>query len=197
MPRGIPKKKNPEMYKDATPPPTTAAPNTEPVRPQIKQMTGFKSAEEMAASLPTDTMTSAPEERPRKYTRKPKQEEAPRDPLLDDPRYKKAIASMQGFGGPKIVKGGFSAVALATSEPAIALNGEEGEQLDDFFYVLGKRYQALDPSGHWFTMLLYFLSMLGTFIFTRVMSSKGNSLQKQLAQWFGGKDEDEKEEESK
>jgi hypothetical protein len=160
----------------------------EPVRPEVKRMSGHESEAEMAAGLPDNTMTAAPEAI--KRTRRTKAEmetlrsQGAADPNLSDKRYVSAIAKMNAFGGPKLVKGTFAAVGLATGDKNIPLNQEESDDLEDYFYVLSKKYNVLDPTRHWVTMAVFFFGMLGSFILTRVLGSKSNSLAKQIAGWF-------------
>jgi hypothetical protein len=179
-----------------------AGPAPDAVRTQVKTMTGFGSEAEMAASLPENTITGGegPELTP---TGRIKRKLGPRastiaargvqeDPLLQDRRYVRAVGKATFFGAPKAVKGAFSVAATIAEQPAIALDEEETEDVDDFFYALSKRRTLGDPFATWYGSLLYFLAMLGTLIGTRFANAKGQNFQKSLAKMFGyGKDEDE------
>jgi hypothetical protein len=179
------------------------APSLDTVREQVKQMSGHQTEEEMAATLPVNTMTleetgTAPVARRKRRTK----EEMARargelpasspDPNMSDPKYVKALKDMQAFGGASIIKGGFDVAAIATHDPAMKLQEPEEERLDGYFYVMSKKYNVLDPTNHWFTMALYFFGLLGSFIFTRVAHKKGNEMIDSLTRWFSGKEEEEK-----
>jgi len=180
-----------------------SAPSPDTVREQVKQMSGHQTEEEMAASLPINTMAlDATETAPVARRKRRTKEEMARargelpagspDPLMADPVYRKAIQDMQGFGGASLVKGGFDVAALAiTHDPAMKLQETEEERLDGYFYVMSKKYNVLDPSNHWFTMALYFFGLLGSFIFTRVAHKKGNEMIDSLTRWFSGEKEKE------
>src|SRR5574337_552615 len=189
MPRGIPGS-GPTARKK-TEPASTPVVNNAPVREQIKQMSGHANAEEMAESLPDNTMVAPIEETPRKKRRTRAEIEAAEgmDPRLTDPHYRKAVAGMSGFGVPKIIKGGFDLTATVSQDVKWKLDDGEKETLDDFFYALGVRYGSLDPMKHWVTTALYFFGMLGTFIMSRAMQSKTNSWIKSFTGWFSGEEE--------
>jgi hypothetical protein len=189
----------PRPRKDAVSNPAPA-PSPDAVREQVKQMSGHQSEEEMAASLPENTMLPGMEEtvQPRRKRRTKAEMDAARgvpaqgaDPNMTDPKYVKALKDMQAFGGSSIVKGGFDVAALAMRDPAIKLQEPEEDRLDGYFYVMSKKYNVLDPTAHWFTMALYFFGLLGSFIFTRLAHKKGNEMIDQLTRWFGGKEESE------
>jgi hypothetical protein len=178
-------------------------PSPDAVRVQVKQMSGHQTEEEMAESLPVNTMALESEETAPVARRKRRTKEemarargevpAGLDPNFSDPKYVKALKDMQAFGGSSIVKGGFDVAALAMRDPAIKLQEPEEDRLDGYFYVMSKKYNVLDPTAHWFTMALYFFGLLGSFVFTRLAHKKGNEMIDQLTRWFGGKDEEAKE----
>lgn len=199
MPRGYSKKK------DAIESPHPA-PSPETVRTQIKMMSGHASEEEMAASLPDNTMTTPALEEPAR-TRRPRRtkeemaaaraaQAGEADPNMSDPKYVKYLAEMRGFGGASLVKGGFNVAAIAAKDESIRLQDEEEAKLDGYFYVMSKKYNVLDPTNHWFTMALYFFGLLGSFIFARVAKAKGDSIVKQFTHWFGGEKEEEEPKDS-
>lgn len=179
--------------------PTADQQATDAVREPIKQMSGFATAEEMEASLPANTMTPPQgEEKPRRGRRTKAEIEAARggqvpiaDPLLNDPEYKKAIADMQAFGGSGMVNGGFSLAAKISHDDTMALSSEEKKRFDGFFYVMSKKYTALDPSGHWFTMLMYFAALLVSSIGTRFVAKKSDVINRKLGEFFGFNFDDE------
>ena len=188
----------PRLKKDA--PPAGGA-VTEPVREQIKKMSGSQSEQEMADALPTDTMQAplpgmedlTSTGRPRRPRGPNKPRGAPMeevDPLMLDPRYKKAIERMRSAGISKTVKGGFAGAAVMTKDPDWKLDEEEGEEVDDFSYVVSKKYPLMDPSRHWISMILYFVALIGTLIFKRAAKMKAESWMKKLSEWFGGEEEE-------
>src|SRR5580698_5792558 len=92
-------------------PPEGGSVQSEPVREAVKQMTGFQSEDEMAASLPENTMTPEPGEdaapvRVRRPRRTKEEILAARggapavedDPLMMDPRYKREVEAMRSMG---------------------------------------------------------------------------------------------------
>ncbi len=191
----------PRLKKDAPPAGGSVQVANEPVREQIKKMSGSQSEEEMAAALPTDTMQSAlpgmedltPTGRLRRPRgpRKPKPiEEMEVDPLMQDPRYKKAVERMRSAGLSKTVKGGFQGAAVMTKDDDWKLDSEEEGEVDDFSYVVSKKWPIMDPTYHWISMILYFVSLIGTLIFKRAAKMKAESWMKKLSDWFGSGEEE-------
>ena len=176
------------------------------IREPIKQMTGYESAEAMADALPTNTMQppegAAPGE-PSKRKRRTKAEmEAARgkvaysepslDPLMDDPRYREAIEEMRTAGLSTTVKTGFDGAALVTKDDDWKLEKDEFRKVDNFSYVLSKKYPILDPSNHWITMALYFFALLGSLIFKRMAKMNAESWSEKIKEFFGFAEEPEK-----
>lgn len=159
------------------------------VREQVKKLAGFESREALREVVPDSTAhveTSTDE--PRK--RKPRTPAAPpTDPLMLDPKYAKAVAGMTAFGGARVIKGGFQAAALVTEKPDVALNSQEQEQWDDFFYVVGKK-SNFDPTRPWY-LILFSLVLLGEHVLTRLWKYNSESLSSQLAELFGFGDKKE------
>lgn len=163
------------------------------INPQVMKMTGHQSEEEMAASLPTDTIAAQPEEdRPKRKRRSKEEIAASRgevnptaDPLLADPRYMKAISHASAFGAGKSIKGGFKIAGKIAHKPEIALDREEEEEVDLFFYAMSKRRALADPFATWWGSLLYFTVMMATLIGSRFAMMQGDHFQKQLAKAFG------------
>lgn len=199
MPKGRPRSKFPEDYageQTAAPAPRQAgAEINTPVRPQIKQMTGHMSEEEMAESLPTNTML-VEEDRP-KRTRRAKPQEPAIDPLMADKRYAEAVSNMRGLGAPRVVKGAFNIIGTALENDKFPLNSDEEREVDDYFYVMGKKYSILDPSSSPVWMALYFLGMIITFGLSRFVDFKSDEIKDQIGRWFGKpeKQEEKKDEE--
>jgi hypothetical protein len=175
------------------------------IREPIKQMTGHANEEEMAASLPENTMTATPEEdRPRRKRRSKEEMAAARgesapapmadgDPLLNDPLYQKYMKDFQAFGGGGAVKGAFNIGAPVFK--ASPLDEKEEKKVDGFFYCASKRFNFGDPFKNWFTASILFVGMLSSFIVSRVVEVKGNEIQEHFARLFGMKKEEEEEKE--
>lgn len=166
------------------------AAETGSVNPQVMRMTGHGSEEEMASSLPTNTMELAADETPKRKRRSKAEmaagKETPSvDPLLDDRRYQAAIAKASAFGTAKGIKSGFRIAGKIANDESLSLDGEEEKDLDDFFYALSKRRALADPFATWYGTLLYFFVMMATLIGSRFATVKGASFQKSLAEMFG------------
>lgn len=187
------------------PPPGGAIQDAAPkINPQVQQMTGHASEDEMVSSLPSDTNTednASPDKqarRRRKVKTPPPVAPTPEQQLANDPRYQRAIAKATFLGAPKGVKGAFSLAAKIADKPTIALDHNEQEDVDDYFYALSKRRAMFDPFATWWSSLLYFAVMLATLIGTRFAQAQGEQLQKKLAEFFGyGKKGEEVAEEGK
>lgn len=172
-------------------PPAEGASNgtSAPVRVQIKQMTGHANEEEMAASLPTNTMET-PVDAPKRAYRKKTEAAVDRDPNMDDPVFVESLKKLQGYGVPRLVKGAFAVAEKAMDKDDIRLNRTEEGEVDAYFYVLSKKYGGLDPSKHWLSMLFYFTGMIGSFIVSRVMENS-ESFQMTMGKFFNKEEEPE------
>jgi len=111
------------------------------------------------------------------------------DPLMMDPRYKKAVEKMRTAGLSNTVKSGFDTVAVLTEDEAWELEEEEVSDVDDFSYVVSKKFPLLDPTRHWLGMAVYFLALLGTLCFKRLAKSKTSNMMKWLHDMFMGEEE--------
>jgi hypothetical protein len=192
----------------ANAPPLTGAISTDPVRPQIKQMTGFETAEEMRAALPENTSLGSPPmdgytPAPKRSRRSKEEMAAARaaagldvdDPNMLDPRYKKAVENMRSGGLTTAVQAGFKTYAVVSKEPSWELQPDEDQKVDDFSYVLSKKYGVLDPTKHWIGMAFYFVALMGTLIFKRAAKLNAESWMKKLHGFFSStEDETEKPE---
>lgn len=165
----------------------------EPVREQVKTMSGFNSEEEMLSSLPESTITALPtDEAPRRRRRTKAEMEALRagegsapDPLLSDRRYQRAVGKGTFYGAPRIVKSGFSLAATIAKQDKIRLDDAETEDVEDFFYAVSKRHPFGDPFATWYGCLFLFLALMGALVGKRFAEAKGESFQKSLAKFFG------------
>lgn len=176
----------------------------EEVRPQIHQMTGHGSEEEMAESLPENTMQPVVDDKPKRKRRSKEEMAASRgessapmgstdDPLMADARYRKCVEKMRGKTLTTTVEKGFEVAAAATKDRDWLLEKDEVEEVDDVSYVLAKRYPVLDPTNHWLSMAVYSLAILGGLIFKRAgKAAVGGWLQKLMASLGGEPDEDDK-----
>lgn len=137
----------------------------EPVREPIKTALGAGGTDEdFAASLPDSTVNESPTGEvipPEKKVRKPREPKTidSDDPMMKDPEYKRCIGKMNGLGGSKIIKVGFK----ATGKPLD--NDEEGD-VNDLFYVIGKRAK-IDPGSNWWILGIYAFFLLCRLIVIR------------------------------
>ena len=182
-------------------PPPGGAVQPDAIREPIKQMTGFATEQEMQAALPDNTMTAPDaEEKPRKPRRSKAEMEAqrareggsqtPDDPNMLDPRYKKAVEKMRSAGISTTVKSGFKTAAVVTGDQVWDLEKDEADDVDDFSYVVSKKYPIMDPTRHWLSMAIYFLALLGTLIFKRAAKANVASWMKTLTDWFSSEPEE-------
>lgn len=178
-----------------------AAQPSNAVREPIKQMTGFESEAKMAESLPLNTMQADDGklgfgEAPRRKRRTKAEMDALRsgqqpdiDPNMADPRYRKAVEKMRSAGISTTVKAGFETAAVATHDDAWKLAPAEVEDVEDFSYVVSKKYAILDPTQHWISMAIYFLALLGTLIFKRAAKQGAETWLKKITSWFTPEEE--------
>jgi hypothetical protein len=178
MPKGYPNKK--------TPPPDGGSVQTEsPISASVSRMSGFSSEQEMKDSLPDSTLTSEPDEKPRRKRRTKEEILAAKggagniaidaDPNMSDPVYRKAVEKMRSAGISTTVKSGFKTAAIATNDANWELDDEEIDDIDGFSYVMSKKFPLMDPTRHWISMLLYFVALMGTMIFKRAVLSGEDS----------------------
>lgn len=132
------------------------------VREQIIKMAGAGSDEDWANSLPDSTLSSpeitvpAEERTKRKYTKRVKPVEIPKEV---DPRIKRFNERANSLGGAGLVKGAFKASGNA-------LNQEEEDEMNDFFYAFSQKAN-FDITQSWFLMGLYLVFMLIRFYIVR------------------------------
>jgi hypothetical protein len=148
----------------ATPPEGGTNGGGTPVRPQVKQMSGFKSAAELEAALPESTATTSVGEPPKR--RSPKVT-APPDPFANDVRYQRGIANMAGFGIPRLVRTGFDVAAIAASDEDIRLSDSEVLSVEDHLYVMSKHMNIKMSLG---MMWLLFVALLGELVIKRLIT---------------------------
>jgi len=145
----------------------TTSPAVNPVREQVKQMSGFANLEELKAAVPEST--ALPTEK--KERKKRAVAEVSDDPNMSDPKYKEAIGNMTAFGGKKVVSAGFSTAATILKDDKFKLDAEENKVWDEYFYVVSKR-SNFDPSSPWF-LAVYFVVMLLTQLGARLWERSG------------------------
>lgn len=87
---------------------------------------------------------------------------------MSDPRYKSAVTNMSGLGGARLVKVAFNVTGKG-------LDGDEEVEVDDLFYVIGKR-SKLDPGASWFVLGLYAIFLLARLVVVR--TDAGEQLKK-------------------
>ena len=150
-----------------------------PVRQQVRDLSGFGSREELAASLPESTATPGTAAAPEKV-RKPR---TPKTDATDDPRYNKAVANMTSFGGGRAVKTAFKTAATVMDKKEIALDATEEEMWDDYFYVVGKK-SNFDPTRPWYLVFYAFILLLEQ-VTVRIWKMNEKSFVNHIAKMFG------------
>jgi hypothetical protein len=150
----------------------------------IEKMTGHESQEEMLASLPSSTVGVTGTDKARgpngRLLKADGTERAPRgsrstrstqqtvNPLMQDERYKKAIAGINFFGAPRMINSGFGVAATLMNDPEMSLQPGEREAVDDYFYALSKHLQ-FDPMASVAGRLLVLLALIGELVVKRIM----------------------------
>lgn len=182
-PKGTKNKVKPQPSNEVAVQPVSQVP--EPVRPAIKNLSG-QSEEDFAKQLPDNTNTETTQPTRRKYQRK-QVAEPEIDPLMQDERYKHAVQNMIGFGGAEVIKDGFA----LTGKP---LDFKETTDVEDFFYVLGKRNQSFDPTSSPWLLALFAVVLMLRLVMKRIIDT--SEMMKQMQELFGmqPKKEEKKEE---
>lgn len=163
---------------------------TDSVRPEVLNMSGFTSAQELVDSLPDNSNISIGEdEKPR--TRKPRgpnKKKLIETPMVQsDVRLQQALERMSAFGGSRTVKSAFS----ITGKP---LDTDEQLDVDDYFYVLSKT-KNLDPTGSPIMLTIFAVVLMIRLVAVRLLGTNTAGLWEQFDGFFGkDKDEDEKKE---
>jgi len=182
--------------KTDSPAPTPDPAVKDPVREQVKQMSGHATEAEMVESLPENTMTATPAEeltptgRPRRKNKPRAVAEPTEDPLMTDPIYKKHVERMRSKTGGGLVTGGFKIASKVLDKPEVALTDPEQEDVKGCFYVASRKFGwGLDPTSSPWTMAFYLFGLIGTFVFSRVAAAKANEWTEQFKRWFKGEEE--------
>lgn len=181
----------PRKKRDPLPPGAAVqSDNPAPIRPQITQMSGYKDIDEVIAEAPESTQEETPAvgpngrrlkkdgtERAAKRRRSVTVDET--DPM-SDPRYRQAVAGMNFYGAPRVIKRGFSTVAALTHDDSLDLNDQENQAIDDYFYAVSK-HMTFDPMSTIIGRVLLLILLIGEIIGTRVlMRSKFGTQLKEL-----------------
>ena len=164
-----------------------APPAVNPVRQQVKDLSGFGNREDLKNALPESTAT-APSLEVEKV-RKPRQKKEVED--VTDERYNRAVAGMTSLGGSRAIKTVFKSAAHVTKKDELKLDKEEEQLWDDFFYVVGKKSQ-FDPTRPWY-LVLYAVVLLGEQVVTRLWALNENSFANSLGKLFGMGEDEEKQ----
>jgi hypothetical protein len=184
---GKPKK---DPINNPAPPPEPLTGAGVEIRDAIKNMSGFENEEQLAAVIPESTATTlAGAETKRKRRTKAEMEAAkggsiPSE-LENDPRYKKAVNNMSAFGGAKTVKAAFA----VTGKP---LDEQETSEVDDYFYVISRKF-GLDATKSGLFLSIYAVFLMLRLIVTRMMGVTSINLWSQFSGLFGGQSEPESE----
>lgn len=149
------------------------------IRDAIKTMSGFKDEDALAKAIPESTAEGNPEKK-RKRRTKAEMEAAKGSSLSpeieNDARYKKAVTNMSAFGGAKTVRSAFA----VTGAP---LQADENEEVEDYFYVISKRY-SLDASRSGIFLSVYAILLMLRLICTRLLGTTSASLWSQFEGMF-------------
>lgn len=159
------------------------------IRDAILNMSGFENEASLAAAIPDSTATSAAE-KPKRTRRTKAEMEAAKggatpNPDMEDKRYRDAVTNMSAFGGAKTVRAAFQ----TTGKP---LDAGEDKEVDDYFYVISKRY-GLDASKSGLFLSLYAILLILRLIVTRLMNTTSTNLWSQFAGMFDNRREAEDE----
>lgn len=174
----------PEPVKDSAP----ASPQ---VRDAIKKMSGFSNEAELSEAIPESTAVNTEAEVPRRK-RRTKAEmaasrgETPDSSLETDERYRLATQRMAAFGGAKTIKTAFA----ATGKP---LDVAEDSDVDDYFYVISRKY-GLDASKSGIFLAIYAILLMLRLVIVRLMNVNTFDLWSSFEGIFSGKKDVEKEE---
>lgn len=165
MSRGPWKKKTEatEVAKPSQPATGGSVTGSVPVRPQVKQMSGFKSAEDLEKALPESTATGTADAPRKRATKTPPVV----DPFAGDARYQRGIANMAGFGLPRLVRTGFDAAAMIATDEEIRLSDAENLAVEDHLYVMSKHMNVKMGLG---IMWLLFATLLAELIVKRLIT---------------------------
>lgn len=158
----------------------SAPPAVNPVRQQVKDLSGFGNREDLKNVLPESTAIAPGSEQPEKV-RKPRQKKDVED--VTDERYNRAVAGMTSLGGSRAIKTVFKSAAHVTKKEELKLDKEEEQLWDDFFYVVGKKSQ-FDPTRPWY-LVLYAIVLLGEQVVTRLWALNSDSFANSLGKFFG------------
>jgi hypothetical protein len=170
--------------------PTTGT-SPEPIRVQIIEQSGFSNIDQVIADAPESTAVSGDvprgpngrtlrkdgTERAAKRRRSPVAQD-PSD-LMSDPQYRKAIAGMNFYGAPRIIKRSFKTIATLTHDDTLDLDAEENEAIDNYFYAVSK-HTSFDPMASLLGRILLLVLLLGEIVVTRILvrSALGRELKK-------------------
>ena len=185
MPTGVYQRKKP-----AEGGAVTAPASVNPVRQQVKELSGFGNREDLKAALPDSTAVPSSIPGEAEKTRKPRQKKADED--VTDERYNRAVAGMTSLGGSRAIKTVFKSAAHVTKKDELKLDVEEEKLWDDFFYVVGKKSQ-FDPTRPWY-LVLYAVVLLTEQIVTRLWALNSNSFANSLGKFFGLEEDEAKTE---
>jgi hypothetical protein len=173
----------------------------EPIRQQIIDQSGFSNIDEVIAAAPDATQVEPPRGPNGRTLRKDGTERAPKgsrksrvttvdaDDPMSDPKYKKAIAGMNFYGAPRIIKRSFKTVSVLANDSTLDLDEQENEAIDDYFYAVSK-HTTFDPMASLVGRILLLILLIGEIVVTRVLvrSKFGREIQKLI---MGKREEDE------
>lgn len=171
----------PRRKQETKPTPVAAVAANVEVRPAVLNMSGFKDETELAAVIPDSTaIAAADESKPRRKRRTKAEMEAAKGEqsslAADDPRYRDAVNRMSAFGGAATIRTAFA----ATGKP---LDKQEETEVDDYFYVISRKY-SLDASQSGIFLSIYAVLLMLRLVATRMMGSTSANLFQQFEGLF-------------
>lgn len=161
-------------------------PENPPIRAQITSMAGTD-IDKLIAEAPTNTNEGndapfglKPDGTPRRRRANSKTRTSvteSENPLMDDPQYRKAVAGLNFFGVPRILKRGFKTAATVAGDETLDLDKEEAEAIDNYFYAVSKHTQ-FDPMATIVGRVVLLVLLIGELVLSRLLAR--TSLGKQL-----------------
>jgi hypothetical protein len=166
----------------------------EPIRPQITQMFA-PDIDAVIAAAPESTNATATETPVGPNGRKLRKDGTERaakksrkgtvvpdgDEPMSDPRYRQAIAGMNFYGAPRVIKRGFKTVSVLANDSELDLQPEENDAIDNYFYAVSK-HATFDPMSNIFGRILLLILLIGEIVGSRILmrSAFGSQLAEML-----------------
>jgi hypothetical protein len=111
----------------------------------------------------------------------------PDDPM-SDPRYRQAIAGMNFYGAPRVIKRGFKTVSVLANDSELDLQPEENDAIDNYFYAVSK-HATFDPMSNIVGRILLLILLIGEIVGSRILMR--STFGRQLAEMLKPKEDGE------